>query len=350
MPENSKSEDFYENNEGTFGDNNYFDRQFATYNKEESEKRKLKIEAFIIGVPLIIAGGISEFWSKIYFYIAARLGFSQTAAYNFAVDSGISQIFQIVLSCFMFIIPFALSVKIAGRSVSSRVPFKRVKKKQILPFFALGVAFCFFASVMVSFSGSLFESFGVNYSVDFGENPEGFFGIALTVISTAIVPALVEEFAFRGIILGGLLQFGDAFAIISSSLIFGIMHGNFVQMPFAFLVGLILGYIRVKTDSLWLGILIHFFNNFTSVLNDYLVMGLSAEVISVIYSIMICLFFALGIISIIYIAGKDDFKAFELSSGEYKIQEKSKYLWLFTSLPILAVLGLYIVRSFKYFL
>ena len=52
------------------------------------------------------------------------------------------------------------------------------------------------------------------------------------------------------------------------------MHGNFVQIPFAFVVGLMLGYLAVKTGTIWLSMLVHFSNNFISallsVLGNYL--------------------------------------------------------------------------------
>ena len=53
-----------------------------------------------------------------------------------------------------------------------------------------------------------------------------------------------------------------------SSLIFGIFHGNFVQFPFAFIVGLVLGWVVVYTNSMLPAVLIHFCNNAFSVICD----------------------------------------------------------------------------------
>ena len=50
-------------------------------------------------------------------------------------------------------------------------------------------------------------------------------------------------------------------SIIISALIFGIIHFNPVQVFFAFIMGLILGWLYYKTKSLWAPILIHFLNN-----------------------------------------------------------------------------------------
>ena len=340
----------YEENSGvSFGDSEYFSNQFKIYSELEYKRRKIKSVAAVNGIPLIIIFGISQFWAESYFFLASKFGISRTSAYNFATEPGAVQILQIVLSVLMFTLPFIISNKISKKSVSETVPFKRVKARYILPLFSLGLAFCFFSSVMTSFSAEIFDYFGVRYDVDFGENPSGVFGIILSLIATAIIPALVEEFAFRGIVLGKLLPFGEAFAIVTSALIFGVMHGNFEQMPFAALVGLILGYIRVKTDSLWIVILIHFSNNFISVINDYLSEVVGSSLLSVIYFGLICVFFVLGIISIVYLSLNKEFNAYSLKESEEKIEEKTKYKWFFFSPFIIIFLILYILKSVSYF-
>ena len=83
-----------------------------------------------------------------------------------------------------------------------------------------------------------FESFGFNYEVSQTESPDGILGFMLTFIAIAVVPPLVEEFACRGLILGSLQKFGNGFAIVCSAILFGLMHGNFRQIPFAFLIGI----------------------------------------------------------------------------------------------------------------
>ena len=54
--------------------------------------------------------------------------------------------------------------------------------------------------------------------------------------------------------------------IVVSSLIFGVVHGNPAQIPFAFVVGMALGWMYYLTGSLIPGILMHFINNGSSVL------------------------------------------------------------------------------------
>ncbi len=107
------------------------------------------------------------------------------------------------------------------------------------------------------------------YDMISGPDPSTPLELTLNLLQTAAIPALVEEFAFRGVMLGMLRRYGDGFAIVVSSLLFGVIHGNFVQMPFAFFVGLAFGYTVVRTGSLVPVVIIHFINNATSDLLVY---------------------------------------------------------------------------------
>lgn len=60
--------------------------------------------------------------------------------------------------------------------------------------------------------------------------------------------------------MNGLRRFGRVFAIITSALLFGCMHGSFVQGLFGFLTGLILGYVAMEYGLVW-SLVLHIFNN-----------------------------------------------------------------------------------------
>ncbi len=71
---------------------------------------------------------------------------------------------------------------------------------------------------------------------------------------------LFEEILFRGFVLRTLEPYGRKFAILGSAFLFGIFHGNILQTPFAFAVGLILGYVTMEYSIIW-AILLHTINN-----------------------------------------------------------------------------------------
>lgn len=69
-----------------------------------------------------------------------------------------------------------------------------------------------------------------------------------------------EEILFRGLVLRSTEPFGKKFAIFSSALLFGLFHGNLIQAPYAFVVGLVLGYVTVEYSIIW-AMVLHMFNN-----------------------------------------------------------------------------------------
>ena len=83
------------------------------------------------------------------------------------------------------------------------------------------------------------------------------------IISIAIMAPLVEELLFRGAIQGYMLRKGmkPLNAILIASAIFGIVHMNPIQIPFAFAIGLIFGWLYYRTGSVVPGIIGHFINN-----------------------------------------------------------------------------------------
>lgn len=85
----------------------------------------------------------------------------------------------------------------------------------------------------------------------------------LGYFTVCIFAPIVEEMVFRGAILRTLLSsFSNHwYAIVVSALIFTVVHINPAQMPHAFLIGLLLGWIYYRTGSILPGILLHWVNN-----------------------------------------------------------------------------------------
>ncbi len=132
-----------------------------------------------------------------------------------------------------------------------------------------GMAIAIFANVAASWIMSWLTAFGVPEP----EMPDmlqpTLISLALNILSTAILPALIEEMIFRGYILRALRPHGDGLAVVLSAVLFALFHGNVLQIPFAFILGLVLGYLMVQTDSIWPSVVLHFSNNLMSVLLNF---------------------------------------------------------------------------------
>ncbi len=98
--------------------------------------------------------------------------------------------------------------------------------------------------------------------------------LAVTVLVFALIPAVCEEFAFRGFILSGLEhQHRTRSAILLSALMFGFLHvllSLFQQLFNATLLGIVLGLLAVRSRSILPGIVFHFLNNAFAVSQGWL--------------------------------------------------------------------------------
>ena len=105
----------------------------------------------------------------------------------------------------------------------------------------------------------------------------------LGILATVVMAPIVEELFFRGAIQGHLMRKwrNPVWAIFVSSLIFGGIHANPAQIPFAFTVGLALGWMYYVTGSLVPGIFMHFINNGTAVLTFLLTKDPEAGMIDI---------------------------------------------------------------------
>lgn len=78
-----------------------------------------------------------------------------------------------------------------------------------------------------------------------------------------LLAPLAEEMVFRGAILRSLLRWKENpwIGIVISAVLFAVIHMNPAQMPHAFLIGLLLGWMYYRTDSIVPGVVYHWVNN-----------------------------------------------------------------------------------------
>ena len=309
-----------------------------------AEKQALRRTAWAVAVPGMVMFLVSTFWGALVVFVTSFLGISYEKTVEFFSEPAVSRLIEVALSIFLMTVPFIICARLAGVRVSAVAGLNRPEKENILPCFLLGAGFCAFSNIAVSVAGQIFNSFGIDGSVPEQKLPDGFFGFLISTISIAIVPALVEEFAFRGIVLGLLRRFGDVFAILASSAVFGILHGNFEQMPFAFLVGLVLSFVRIKTGSLIVPMAIHALNNFVSVAATYAV-SQNAAAANFVYTVYILLALVAAIFGLFLLRGEDNFSFPPLKGA---LGAKKTYMNFFFSPAIIIFSVLFIYRALTY--
>lgn len=83
-----------------------------------------------------------------------------------------------------------------------------------------------------------------------------------TLLSVVVAAPVLEELLCRGVVLEAVRsRYGTVAAWLLSSLFFGVLHGDPTLVLNAFVIGLILGYIYLVTESLWASMILHALNN-----------------------------------------------------------------------------------------
>lgn len=202
----------------------------------------------------VVVGVLSEFFPKV------GLIFDNTLL-NYAYGN--------IASVMFIALPFfAAHLILRKKRISGILPMGTTyNKKASISLVMMLFPVVIITSMVINFISFVFQSAtGIEFSGGYDEVINGPAEIAMSVISVAVLPAVVEEIAIRGIVLQPLRRYGDWFAIIASSLIFSLMHGNMVQIPYTLTAGIFFGIVAVSTGSLWPSIVLHFLNNLFSVL------------------------------------------------------------------------------------
>lgn len=215
----------------------------------------------------------------------------------------------------------------------------------VLAFFA-GMGICMAANYVTGIISVIFTAFGYEPTTPDLAMPEGVFGFCLSVAQIVIAAATVEELSLRGFAMGNLRKYGDKFAIAASAIVFALIHGNFVQIPFALVAGFGLGYFTVKTKSLWTGVLIHAGNNLFSVAMTYAQMYMKEEAFNIVYTFLFYFIAIFGIICLVIFVRRN--KEYPLVSSLSPLSFREKLVSFVTSPAIIAVTVVMLLTSLAY--
>lgn len=258
------------------------------------------------------------------------------------VDSPIfNLVFQFIFSILMFVPGFAIIAKISKFRIGDLFVRKSIPASDTFWFVCIGLMVSMGANMVVNWWYNILDGLGCN--LDFGELeiPDSVGGIIFWVFTISVVPAIVEEFGMRVITLGMLRRFGDPFAIVASALIFGIIHGNMVQIPFAFALGLIFAYITVVTGSVIPAVIIHFINNFYSCISEIATESWSEEVQLIVNNVPFIIFIILGLIGCAVLSRKTVYFKKRLYRPKSLISQGRSFVTFFFTSPCIILFSAY---------
>ncbi|MEE1003404.1 MAG: CPBP family intramembrane glutamic endopeptidase [Acutalibacteraceae bacterium] len=304
-------------------------------------KKSIFKHSLYIGIALLISVGIQLIFSFVSMSVLAFNGYAIDEILQAFTDTWSGYLLNTITIVFICTVPFLILRPLNNRPVYEICSFNSPKKSLTFPCVVFAFGGAMFANIFTSFFVTFLENF-FGFEATQGSIGDNSFNSPIefvyTIVCAALVPALFEEFAFRGMIMGSLRKFGDMPAILVSALIFAFYHGNFIQIPFAFLVGIFLGLIVVITDSIWPAVIAHCVNNIFAVI----AISISNDYPMFISKLFLLIIFC-GIIALVVLVKKKAFSNIERKTTV--VSGQSKFLRMLSSPTIVIYFIIMIVMA-----
>ncbi len=204
------------------------------------------------------------------------------------------------------------------------------------------IAFAFAIQPLMRFLSFFTSMFFPNVAQEFADALDGTSFIG-TLITMAILPAFLEELSLRGVFLSGYRRLGTWKAIFCTALLFGLLHMNPQQFPYAFFAGLFFCFLVERTGSIWASIIPHFIINATNVISMFLPVAEDVATMEMPSNTVLLLYTGVGAFLSLPFLGLILYQFLKINPVSSPNIPKDGTTEHFLSLPILCVFGLFIV-------
>lgn len=164
------------------------------------------------------------------------------------------------LTSFVPLYAFAIP---AGLLLLRKLPAQKPQEHK-LPFTSFLVIFpvCVFFMISGSLLGNILSALLSGGTAENALNEYAMDTNPLKVVVMVILAPLLEEYVCRKQIIDRTLPYGEKTAVVLSAAVFGLLHQNLFQFFYAFALGLVFGYIYIRTGRLRYTVVLHAIVNF----------------------------------------------------------------------------------------
>ncbi len=245
-------------------------------------------------------------------------------------ESPLYSLYLLAISLIPISVCILLYLVLTKRKISLLSLKPTASKKGFALFLALGLC----SMPLSSAASSLWEKLLSYFEIAPSETaaPKGAFATVIFIVAHALLAPVLEEILFRSLILERLRRYGDIFAVVTSALLFMLLHASFSSMAYSFVSGIIFALLAVYTGSVLCPMLVHFTNNAISVAMILLSPALTDKITDLIYVYLLVFFAVVSLISFIAIKKAG---GFSLTFGGEMIKGTRKASIIFSSLPML---------------
>lgn len=186
----------------------------------------------------------------------------------------------VILQLLIYMVPSLFYCRVKGRELTGRMRIRLPRLTHLLlTAYGAVLVICGGALISIAMYRVFPEMFAATTSsttafTAFAMN-NGLFDGAYLVVAFAILPAVTEEFLFRGIVLCEYQRYGAGFAAVFSSVVFAMSHFNLARLPAYLFSGLVLSLLLFATRSLVSAMAVHACNNLSVLLLERYVLHLA---------------------------------------------------------------------------
>ena len=244
----------------------------------DSKKRERVTIGRIWGLiyPMLLYLGVTFAVEFIFMIAVAVLGISRYGAtdqaqlYDFIMNATMSQALSMTLLAGLATAPILIFIYIRDNNKDRRNgTFVKYKLNNILKYLLIipfGAFNMLWANYFVALLQLVMPKFMLESYTDTQQIIEGG-GFLIQLLTAGIVAPIVEELIFRGLVYRRTKKMtGTIAAAILSAALFGVFHGNWIQAPYAFIIGIVAVFVYEKFKSIVAPIMLHMSANILSVL------------------------------------------------------------------------------------
>lgn len=223
-------------------------KRSPSFKQGDAKNHLMLSEGFTFCTVLVLV--VSLIFSIVTKALSNHFDFKATAAYVF--------ISYLLMSASVFFGGF-IAVRRGGYPIREVAPLKTDKMTFIIVGLVLLGTYFGLSGVNQWFL-SFLEGFGYVADVP-AMAPKTPLNVILSVVFICIVPALSEEFLFRGVLIRATKSLGQIWCAVISAAAFSLYHMSPNQTVYQFIVGILYAVIAIKLDSLVPTVILHFLNN-----------------------------------------------------------------------------------------
>lgn len=173
-----------------------------------------------------------------------------------------------IFTVLIFFLPFAVFFILTKTNPIKEISLKKMKVSNVL----LSIVYAILIEQVMNFFNALSMVFFKSPVNEVIYSYPKKIPFIVAVILVAVLPAIFEETAYRGVVFQNYRKCGKWEAVLLSALLFGLFHGNMNQFSYTIVLGICGALLYEATGSILAPMVVHFFLNAKSIFTVYVVM------------------------------------------------------------------------------